>query len=237
MPQNSTFGDVSYNDKKVGMKFSVSYNKRFLRCDFLDFYDNKNLYFNIELDENHCESLNVAFPNNSGNSSFFIKRFIPQMNAKGIVRFGGNEYDLTKEKTSAFFNWSRISLASKTNYHELISSGLYKNREITIYLAGGTFQTAEGIENCIFIDKKLIKLGIVKIRGKEHDSTAIWKFQDIDKKILLKFEPSTKGGNYMNTKCDKKIIIYGNLYGKITDNDGKMIHIDGFDTVFIKSIL
>ena len=46
MPESSLSGDVAYNDNQIGVKFSKAGSKRFLKCDFLDFYDSKNLYFN-----------------------------------------------------------------------------------------------------------------------------------------------------------------------------------------------
>ncbi len=237
MPESSLSGDVAYNDNQIGVKFSKAGTKRYLKCDFLNFYNNKNLYFNIEIDESHTESMNMAVPFEHSKTSFFTKRFMPQMKATGIVRFGGYEYNLGKEDTSAYLNWTRVSVPNKVNYHQLIAQGTYKNSKMTIHFGGGLSEKSEGIENCIFVDKKLIKLGGVRAKGHIHDVRSVWKFQDKEKNIYLEFVPSTKGGGHLNAKNDKQTIIYGNVYGHIIGNDGKVIKIDGFDTLLTNTTL
>jgi hypothetical protein len=236
MPESSLFGDVAYNDNRIGIKFSKTGNKRFLKCDYINFCNNKNLYFNIEIDENDTDSMNVAFPIDNSSTSFFHKRFIPQMTAKGIIRFGGNEYNLSSEKTTVFLNWTRTSLPNKTNYYEVVSEGVYKNSLMTIQLSGGICEKSEGIENCIFINGELIKLNKVKARGRNSDVYSNWTFKDKDGNIYLEFVPSTKGGGHTNVKNNRRTVIYGNMYGHIINRE-KTIRIDGFDTLMFKTSL
>ena len=237
MPESSLSGDVAYNDSQIGMKFSKAGTKRYLKCDFLNFFNNKNLYFNIEIDEENAESMNVALPFDNSKTSYFTKRFLPQMRARGIVRFGGNEYNLDKEYTTAYLNWNRISAPNKVYYHELIAEGQFKNSTMTVHFGGGLSDKSEGIENCLFIDKKLIKLGPVKAKGHANDLRSLWKFHDKDENIYIEFVPCTKGGGELHTKNDKKNIIYGNIYGHIIGNDNSVMKIDGFDALMINTTL
>jgi hypothetical protein len=237
MPISTLSGDVAYNDSRIGVKFSKAGNKRYLKCDFLDFDNNKNLYFNIEIDEDDTESMNVAFPISHSQTSFFHKRFLPEMTAKGIIRFGGNEYNLDKERTTAFLDWTRASLPYKAQYQEVISQGIFKNSEMTIHFSSGVCENAEGIENCIFVDGKVIKLDKVKARGRNSDPKSHWIFKDKEEKIYLEFIPSTKGGGHLNASNHRQTIVYGNMYGHIIDKNKKAITIDGFDTLMIKSTL
>lgn len=237
MPESSLSGDVAYNDSRIGVKFSKAGTRRYLKCDYLNFYNNKNLYFNIEIDESKAESMNVAVPFEHSKTSYFTKRFMPQMKATGIIRFGGNEYRLDKEDTTAYLDWSRISVPSKLTYHQLVAEGEYKNSKMTIHFGGGLSKGSEGIENCIFVDKKLIKLGAVRAKGHIHDLRSNWKFEDKESNIYIEFVPSTKGGGHLNLKSDKNTVVYGNIYGHIIGKDGKTIKIDGFDTLLTNTIL
>ncbi len=237
MPESSLSGDVAYNDSQIGVKFSKAGPKRYLKCEFLNFDNNKNLYFNIEIDENKVQSMNIAVPFEHSKTSYFTKRFMPQMKASGIVRFGGNEYNLDKEPTSAFLDWTRISVPNKFQYHQLIAEGMIKKSKITLHFSGGISGETEGIENCLFADGKMIKLGPVKAKGHTKDIRSTWSFQDKEGNIYIEFVPSTKGGGSLNTKSDKKTIIYGNIYGHIIDEKGKINKIDGFDSILINSTI
>lgn len=237
MPESTLSGDVAYNDNQIGIKFSKAGPKRYLKCEFLNFDNNRNLYFNIEIEENKAESMNIAIPFEDSKTSYFVKRFMPQMTATGIVRFGGNEYNLDKEVASAFLDWTRISIPNKMQYSQLIAEGVIRRSKMTVHFSSGISEKTEGIENCLFIDNKMIKLGSVKAKGHSKDIRSNWKFQDKDGNIYIEFVPSTKGGGSLNTKSDKKNIIYGNIYGHIIGENGKIIKIDGFDSLLINSTI
>lgn len=237
MPETSLSGDVAYNDNQIGVKFSKAGTKRYLKCEFLDFDNNRNLYFNIEIDQEKIESMNIAMPISGSKTSYFIKRFMPQMKATGIVRFGGNEYNLDKEPTTAYLDWTRISVPNKINYNQLVAEGVIRRSKVTVHFSGGISEESEGIENCIIVDGKIIKLGSVKVKGHRKELRSNWKFQDKDNNIYVEFIPSTKGGGSLYTKNDKKNIVYGSVYGHIIGENGKIIKIDGFDALMINSTI
>lgn len=232
MPESSLSGDVAYNDSKIGVKFSKAGTKRYLKCDFLNFYNNKNLYFNIEIDENSTESINVATPFDNSKTSYYLKRFMPQMKGTGIVHFGGNEYKLDGEDTTASLMWTRLSAPNKFYHKCLVAEGVFKKKTITIHFCGGLSEKSEGIENCIVIDGKVIKLDTIKAKGHSHDIRSNWVFQDLEKNIYIEFVPSTKGGGELHCKLDKENVIYGNVYGHIINSKGNVTQIDGFDAFF-----
>lgn len=237
MPESSLSGDVAYNDNQIGLKFSKAGPKRYLKCEFLNFDNNRNLYFNIEIEENKAESMNIATPFTESKTSYFVKRFMPQMKATGIVRFGGNEYNLDKEVATAYLDWTRISIPNKIQYNQLVAEGTLRKSKMTVHFSSGISSETEGIENCIFIDNKMIKLGPVKAKKTSRTENSSWKFQDKDGNIYIEFVPSTKGGGSLNTKSDKKHIIYGNIYGHIIGENGKIIKIDGFDSLLTNSTI
>ena len=237
MPESSLFGDVAYNDNQIGIKFSKAGNKRYLKCEYLNFDNNRNLYFNIEIEENNTESINIAVPFEDSKTSFFTKRFLPQMRATGIVRFGGEEYNLDKEYTTAILDWTRMSVPSKFRYSQLVAEGNIKNSIVTVHFSGGISESSEGIENCIFVDGRIIKLSSVKAKGHRNDIRSTWSFQDKDGNIYIEFVPSTKGGGNLNTKNSKGNVIYGNIYGHIVGDKGKIIKIDGFDSLLMTSTI
>lgn len=181
--------------------------------------------------------MNVAIPFESNKTSFFVKRFLPQMKATGLVRFGGSEYDLDNEKTSATLIWERSSTPNKENYHQLVAEGYYNKKLITLQLCDGISDDSAGIENCLFIDGKMRKLSKVKGKGRFSDVHSTWIFEDEERNIYIEFLPSNKNGGTLHTEIDKRKIIYGNFYGHIFDEKGDVIKIDGFDGLLVNSII
>lgn len=237
MPETSISGDVAYNDTQIGIKFSKAGTKRFLKCDFLDFYNSKNLYFNIEIEENNNESMNVIVPLEGTKSRFFLKRVIPQMKAKGLVRFGGYEYDLDSTPTTATLFWERNSIKAKIKYQQLFATGFIKNIPVTIQICNGLTDKSDGIENTLIIDGKVTKLSNVKSKGDFNDIHSPWKFEDEERNIYIEFLPSTKGGGKVTAEIENRRIIYGSIYGHIFDKNGEVTKINGFDGLIINSII
>lgn len=237
MPETSISGDIAYNDSQIGIKFSKAGTKRFLKCDFLDFYNSKNLYFNIELEENNNESMNVIVPLEGNKSRFFLKRLIPQMKAKGLVRFGGYEYDLDNEPTIGTLIWERNSIKAKIKHQQLFSTGFIKNKPVTIQICNGLTDKSNGIENALIINGKVKKLSDVKIKGDFNDIHSPWKFEDNERNIYLEFIPSANGGGKLTTEVENRRIVYGNVYGHIFDENGEVTKINGFDGLITNSTI
>lgn len=226
MPASSKNGDVTFTDARVGMNFSNTALKRYIRCEFVDFCKDKNLYINIVLEDTIDESLNVLIPIKNNKKGFYLKRFMPAMRASGVIRCGGAEYNLSAEDSRAFLDWQRYSLNDKAYYHALYADTVVDGRQFSLCLAGGIGDTSMGSENCYFLDGEIHKFASVKAEGSEERPDKPWHFTAGSSAMDIIFRPEIKAGHLMSQKCGQKTIIFGKLYGTIKQIGTERITLD-----------
>ncbi len=226
MPSSSKNGDVTFTDARVGMNFSNTALKRYIRCEFVNFCKDKNLYINVTLEDTIDESLNVLIPTKHNKRGFFLKRFMPSMSVSGVVRCGGAEYNLKAETTTAFLDWQRFSINDKAYYHALYADSVIDNRKFSLCLAGGLGDPAQGSENCYFLDGVVHKFASVKAEGSEERPDKPWRFTAGSNAMEIVFRPEIKAGRLMSQKCGNKNIIFGKLYGNIKQIGTEKITLD-----------
>lgn len=226
MPASSKNGDVTFTDARVGMNFSNTALKRYIRCEFVDFSMDKNLYINVMLEDGIDESLNVLIPAKKNKKNFYMKRFMPAMKASGIVRCGGAEYSFQSEDSHAFLDWQRCSMSDRAYYHALYCDTQLKGHQFSLCLAGGIGNTFKGSENCYFYDGIIHKFASVKADGSEDKPDKPWHFTAGSSALDITFKPDIKAGHLMSKKCGQKTIIFGKLYGTIQQLDTEQVTLD-----------
>ena len=226
MPSSSKNGDVTFTDTRVGMNFSNTALNRYIRCEFVDFCRDKNLYINLEISESDSESFNILLPGKSNPKSFFLKRFAPFMKASGVVRCGGAEFNFSKDDSFAFLDWQRYSLSDKSCYHALYANSRIPSGDFALCLAGGVGNTTNASENCYFLDGKIHKFASVKALGNEEKLHKDWKFTAGSNAMELTFKPMIRGGKLLSFKLGGKTIVFGELFGYIKQVDTERIVLD-----------
>ncbi len=226
MPSSSKNGDVTFTDARVGMNFSNTALKRYIRCEFVNFCKEKNLYINIMLEDTIDESLNVVIPEKNNRRGFYLKRFMPSMKASGVVRCGGAEYNLSADKTTAFLDWQRYSLKDKAYHHGLYADWTVNGRPFSLCLAGGIGVPSQGSENCYLLDGTVHKFASVKAEGKEERPDKPWRFTAGSDAMEVIFRPEIKAGHLMSYKNRDKMIIFGKLTGYIKQIGTERIALD-----------
>lgn len=232
MPLSSENGDVTYTDKRVGMKFSKASNARFLKCEFIDFYDGKTLYVNLTLSEHTKDTLVNVIPFENKKSAFLYKQFSPDMTVSGIVRCGGDEYYFSDENSYAMLNWSRCSLPKCKEHFSIYTSGVHKKSSFAITLNNSIGDEKRGSQNGAFLDGELIKLGYVKI---DHSKSSRllekpWYIADDEGKLDLVFTPiiTTRTNSAMAVEMDDRTIVYGTINGNIFDGNKLNLSLNDF---------
>ena len=226
MPQTSTNGDTSFVNSRVGMNFLNTALNRYIRCEFVNFYKDKNLYINLELSEETDESLNVLIPDKNNPKGFLLKRFLPGMGASGVVKLGGAEYNLSKENTHAYLNWTRLYSGEKACYHGLYANTEIDGKQFALCLSGGIGDVSMGGENCYFYRGVAHKLASVMASGTEEKPHKPWHFTAGSSALDITFKPTIKGGHLLHKKCGKKTFIFGKLYGTIEQMNSEKITLD-----------
>jgi len=220
MPMSSEHGDVTYADNQVGINFANTSVKRYIKCDFVDFCEGKNLYINLILEEKCRESLNVAIPFREHNKCFFLKRFFPAMTVSGLVRFGGYEYNLRNEYSTAYLDWSRYAVPKHSFYHAVYINSIVTGKQFALCLSfGSSGDTVRGSENCFFYDGIIHKLSTIKAAGNETYLNKPWHFFSLNNNLDLNFRPITAVNGLMSVNCDKRTLVFGTINGKIASSD------------------
>lgn len=214
LPEADNKGEFLYTDKRIQLQLTNTVDTRFLKCDFIDFGGNKNLYFNINLKKINGESLNELAPFERNRKYFYYKRFVPNFVAVGTIRVGGIEYSLNENTTRAYFDWTRFFKPRKHNYQRLGADCIVEGKRFSLCLASRVGDNRFGNENCFFIDGKLEKLSQINVKSsgkfdRPYYFTAGYSALDIT------FKPFTVKGEAMTAAMDKTTVVFGILYGTI----------------------
>ena len=227
MPSSSKNGDVTFTDTRVGMNFSNTALKRYIRCDFVNFSQDKNLYINLMLEDTIDESLNVLIPVKNENKGFYLRRFMPAMKASGVIRCGGAEYNLSADTAVAFLDWQRFNTKDAINHHALYSDTKLENgQQFSLCLAGGIGDPSQGSENCYFLDGCIHKFASVKALGSEERPDKPWHFTAGNSAMDIIFKPEIKSGHLMGQKCKDRFVVFGKLFGHIHQFETEKIILD-----------
>lgn len=223
MPLSSDTGDVTYTDRRVGMKFSRASNTRFIKCEFINFIDGRTLYVNLTLSEHTKDTLVNVIPFDNKKSAFIYKQFMPCMTVSGIVRCGGDEYNFDKSNSFAVLNWSRSCLPKCKEHFTFYASGMNRDYDFAINFSSGIGNEKRGSQNAVFINGEITKLGFVKI---EHSKTTRrlekpWYITDDESKVDIVFTPiiTTQTDSAMAVEMDDRMIIYGTMSGNIYEDN------------------
>ena len=226
LPEAPHKGELLYTDKLIQLQITHSVDSRILKCDFIDFGAIKNLYFNIRLTQQRGESLNILAPFERNRKYFYMKRFVPKFYAEGVIRVGGLEYSLKENNSFAYFDSARFYKPRKHNYQRLCCDTVIGGKRVSLNLASRVGDNRYGNENCCFVDREIIKLPQVNVKGNTIRVGRPFYFSDDRENIDITFKPFTLRGKPMNAVMDKSEVIFGRLFGYIDLPDGEQLALD-----------
>ncbi len=215
LPEAGNKGELLYTDKRIQLQLTNTTDGRFLKCDFIDFGNKRNLYFNIALKKENGESLNELAPFERDRKYFYIKRFVPKFTASGVIRIGGLEYALDNKTARAYFDWTRFSKPRKHNYQRLSADCIIDGKRVSLCLASRVGDNRYGNENCFFVDGTLGKLSQINVKGTNGRLDRPWYFNAGISAVDITFKPFTVKGEPMAAVMDKTTVLFGRLYGQI----------------------
>ena len=219
LPEAGDNGEFLYTDKRIQLQLTNTVDGRFLKCDFIDFGNLKNLYFNIILKKNIGESLNELAPFERNRKYFYFKRFVPRFTASGVIRVGGLEYSLNENTARAYLDWTRFSKPRKHHYQRLSADCIIDGKRFALCLASRVGDNRYGNENCFFYDGKLGKLSQINVKGTSNRIDRPFYFKGGMSALDITFKPFTVKGDAMCADMDKTTVIFGRLYGTINRVD------------------
>ncbi len=217
LPEAGDNGEFLYTDKRVQLQLTNTPQGRFLKCDFIDFANIKNLYFNLHLEKTTGESLNELAPFERNRKYFYLKRFVPKFTASGVIRVGGMEYSLNENTSVAYFDWTRFCKPRHHYYQRLSADCLTGGHRISLCLASRVGDNRFGNENSFFADGRIFKLSNINVKGHPKRLDRPFYFQGGTSAVDITFKPFTVKGSAMMARMDKTSVIFGRLYGTINN--------------------
>lgn len=222
IPGQDSVGEFNYKDKRIALTVTNTIDGKYLKCDFIDFANIKNLFVKVFLKNGNGDSMNMVTPFEKSKTTFYYKRFAEDYLASGVVRFGGVDYDITEKNCLVYFSKCRYLLARHRKFQSLIGSADIGGHKFTINLSSKVGSNRSGSENCYFVDDRLIKIGRTKVVGDDKSVTGRWDFTTTDESVDLSFTPTKTEKGYLGCKCDNLTFVVGKLNGTIETEQFKI---------------
>ncbi len=226
MPSSPNSGDTTFSNNSIGINFSRSAEKHFLKCEFVNFYNVKNLYVNISLKNNIKNTISMATPMGKDDKYFYYGKKVLCMSASGVVRCGGDEYIFSGSDSFAVFNWGRGIMPYKSNILWGCTCGFIQKSYIGINF--GNNNTSNSInEDAVFYDGNINKIDNISITKLNEKSKNKINISSADKKVNLTFEPIIKSYSKISsfTFTSQENLIFGYYSGNLILNNKKNIKI------------
>lgn len=222
LPTEDSVGELNYKDKIVALTITNTVDGKYLKCDFIDFADTKNLFVKLFLKNTDGDNMNMVSPFEKNKTCFYFKRFAENYTASGVVRFGGVDYDINEENSFVYFAKCRYLLSRHRKFQMLSGSVDIGGHKLTINLASKVGTNRSGSENCYFVDDKLVKIGRTKVVGDDKSVTGKWTFETPDGSLELEFTPIETKKGYLACKCDKTTFVVGKLNGYLETDEFRL---------------
>lgn len=188
-------GDTTFNTKRVGMNFSCSKGKRFIKCEFVNFLEGKSLYINLTLSQPNQDTIVNVTPFKQNPKFFSYNQKINLMKASGIVKFGGYEFKFNEKNSFAFLNWNRGVWPSSAKWCQATCSCKIGDNTLGFNIGYG-FGDNPDTENAIFYNGQIQKLNNATIQKPKDNILKSWNIYTDDNRLKMKFNPIIK--NDMN---------------------------------------
>lgn len=218
LPQAGTLGEFLYSDNRISLTLTNTVEGRYIKCDFIDFADIKNLYIKLLVKKISGESLNLVVPFQENHKNFYFKRFVPKFVAEGVVQYGGTQYRFDENNSCAYLDLSRYNLAKKTIYQNLSASFMLEGKRFALNLGSPVGDNRKGNENCFFLDGNLYKLRKFIVKGDDKNYEKSHYFLG-NNGTELSFTPIVFNDRPMICNFKKTTLVFGRLNGIICNEE------------------
>ncbi len=219
LPTQDSVGELNYKDKRLALTVTNTIDGKYLKCDFIDFGNIKNLFVKLFLKNVDGDNMNMVSQFEKNKSCFYYKRFVENYTASGVVRFGGADYDINDDNSLVYFSKCRYLLSRHRKFQMLCGSADIGGHKLSVNLASKVGSNKSGSENCYFVDNKMYKIGRTKVVGNDKSVTGEWEFSTADDNMNLTFKPIKTENGFLACKIDKTTFVTGHLNGYLESDE------------------
>lgn len=226
MPASSKKGKTSYQDKRLNMQFSVENNQRILKCEFKKFYQDKNLSFEIILDEPSMDSMVIATPWQESKKAFYYNQKINCLRASGTVCFDNQTYTFNPQTDFGTLDWGRGVWTYDNTWYWGSGNMDINGIPFGFNIGYGFGDNSAATENMLFYNGVAHKLDDVTFHI-PRDYMQPWSITSSDKRFEMTFTPSLDRA----AKISAVIVssdqhqVFGYLNGIATLDNGLLIEV------------
>ena len=226
MPENSSAGDVVYEDKRLSMKFTLSPGQRRIQCSFQKFDGDKDLVCDITMAQPDMDSLVIATPWDKA-KHFYYNQKINCMAASGWVEYGGKRYEFDPATDFGTLDWGRGVWTYDNTWYWGSGNAVVNGKPFGFNIGYGFGNTSAATENILFYDGKGHKLDEVTFHIPPDDYLKPWTFSSSDGRFEMTFQPIIDRA----ALTDVKIIIsdqhqvFGKMSGTAILDDGTKLEL------------
>ncbi|HMV43086.1 MAG TPA: DUF2804 domain-containing protein [Leptospiraceae bacterium] len=233
-PSKNNIGQVSFSDKKLSLKFTMTKGIRTLEFSsplFKEEEGGKGLEGTIVLTEpEDLESMTIATSWKENRRAFYYNTKINCMPASGGFRFGNKTYSFDPKKNFGALDWGRGVWTYKNRWYWSSGSGLIGEKPFGFNLGYGFSDRSPASENVLIYENKIHKLDLVSFQIDTKNYLAPWKFTSNDNRLDLDFTPIVDRSSCLNLGILKSIQhqVFGLFNGSVFLDSGERVELKNF---------
>ncbi|MCW7505443.1 DUF2804 domain-containing protein [Leptospira paudalimensis] len=230
-PRVNDSGVVSFQDKKLSLRFETIHGKRTLEFESKDFVapdGSRGIQGKIELTEPKMDTMNIATSWKENRKAFYYNTKINCMPATGNVVVGNQTLTFDSKTDFGALDWGRGVWTYKNRWYWSSVSAWIDGKPFGLNLGYGFSDRTPASENVILYDGKIHKLDEVNFIINTKDYMAPWKFVSNNNRLDLNFQPIVDRNSYMNFVVIKSVQhqVFGKFNGTVVLDDGKKIKLE-----------
>lgn len=229
LPASSEEGDILCRNKRLRMEFRKEEKRRFISCDFKDFWKGKTFYCELSLEQPEMDTMSIAVPC-SGKKAFYYNQKINCMPAEGYMAYDDMTWWFEPEQDFGTLNWGRGVLPYDNTWYWCSGNGIVGERPFGFNIGYGPGDISSATENILFYDGKSHKLDDVEFHIPEGDYMSPWSFTSGDGRFEMEFTPvldSTEAISGLTIRSEKHQV-FGKMRGRAVLDDGRFIELKDF---------
>ena len=226
LPETSSSGVTEFKNKRLQMRFEPKDGKRYIKCHFENFADQKPLDAEIVLDQPPMDTMVIATPWPKKHA-FYYNQKINCMRAEGEVRFDGKTYRFDPATDFGTLDWGRGVWTYDNTWYWGSGNADMDGHAFGWNIGYGFGDTSAASENILFYDGKAHKLDDVVFHIPESGYTDVWRFSSSDGRFETTFEPILDRAARMNFGIilSDQHQVFGRMTGRAILDDGTEIAI------------
>jgi hypothetical protein len=229
LERNSETGVAAFANSSVTLQFEAGAQERRVSVSWPGFHGGRGIKAEITL---QCpprhESMNIIIP--IGARRFYDNTKINCLPASGSIDYGGVREELRPDTCLGSLDWGRGVWEYRSYWNWASASGFLSGsdrRTIGLNLGRGFGDLSKATENCVVLDGRIHKLGVVQFDYRSGDYMHPWRFRDDDGRLDLTFAPFKDRTARTNLGIITSEVhqMFGRYSGSVTLDDGGPLEI------------